>query len=208
MGSLDASHDWNHILRVRTLALRIADEESKLNPNFKPNLEIVELAALLHDVADHKYTDGSHEACKTVVSDFLKSVDCEIYAETVATVVNGVSFSKEVSAGLAEISPELRCVQDADRLDAIGAIGIARCFTFGGIKKRSFYDACNPPAPVPEDGSLPVKKDGTTLDHFFEKLLRLPSMMKTTAGRRLADGRHQLMVDFINQFSAEIQGTK
>jgi uncharacterized protein len=163
-------HDWSHADRVRRLALFLAREE-------EAGELVVELAALLHDLADHKL-GGSPEAVEEWLS--AQDVAPELVG-AVVPIVAGVSFS---SAGAADppLSLEGRCVRDADRLDAMGAIGIARAFAFGGHAGRAFQD---------------------TLDHFDEKLLLLKDRMSTDGARRLAEHRHRVMLGFLEELERE-----
>eukprot|EP00891_Asterochloris_glomerata_P004611 jgi/Astpho2/4611/fgenesh1_pm.00067_%23_39_t len=201
----DGSHDWWHIHRVRQMALLLAQEEGL--PASK--LEVVELAALLHDVGDWKYS-GSHTAQHASVQAFLESQQypAEKAAEVLQTVA-GVGFKEELGTAHtgSAISPVLAAVQDADRLDAIGAIGIARCFTFGGRFSRVLHDPAVPPADhVTRAVYTDAKRQQTTLNHFHEKLLHIKDMMKTQAGRQRAAQRHQFMQQFLNQFEREWPG--
>ncbi|XP_059063506.1 uncharacterized protein LOC131037737 isoform X2 [Cryptomeria japonica] len=176
MGQWDASHDAFHALRVRKLALSLAAEE-QLPPE---SMEIVELTALLHDIDDHKYARNGVEG--KVVECFLEShgVDpCK--RERIMAIINRMGFKEEL-AGVQndDLPPEFGVVQDADRLDAIGAIGIARCFTFGGSRNRILHDP-EVEARINLSKEEYTKKDGqqTTLNHFHEKLLKLKDLMKT-----------------------------
>ena len=172
--------------RVRKQAIAIAEAE-ELGVKVLNGILVVELAALLHDVKDYKYS-GSDTAGIEAAASFLKAhaVPPAIIAR-ILHVIENVSFKKELSSlaelGVGEALPlaevtELACVQDADRLDAIGAIGIARCFTFGGAMKRTLYD---PAVPARSELTAAMYQDGvsTTLNHFHEKLLKLKSLMKT-----------------------------
>lgn len=182
MSHYDASHDFNHIKRVLSLSHTILAGELKLNPHSKFNEQLVTLGALLHDVGDKKYLQPGQDAT-TLIRDLLlqKGAPADL-AERVQDLALHVSFSSEtkdpqkVRDKIAAI-PELAVVQDADRLDAIGAVGIARCFAFTGAKSR-------------EDGL-----DGA-IDHFKEKLELLEGMMKTETGRRMARIRTQRLVQF------------
>jgi uncharacterized protein len=173
-------HDWWHIERVRATALRLAREEHA-------DELVVELAALLHDVADHKLS-GSEEAGPTEVERWLSAHDVpEELAKAVVSIVAGVSF-KGADVADPPLSIEGECVRDADRLDAMGALGIARAFAFGGQRGRVLHD----PAAA-----------GTTIDHFHEKLLLLEERMSTASGRRIAERRHQVMLQFLDEFERE-----
>lgn len=187
-----SGHDWWHIHRVRNNALNIAKA-------YDVDIFIIELAALLHDIADHKFHDGDETVGLRKAEGFLKSisVDDDIIEE-VLLIMKQVSFSK----GVIPSTIEGRIVQDADRLDAIGAIGIARTFAFGGFKKREIY---NPDIPAKKYKSLDEYKKNTnpTLNHFYEKLLLLKNLMNTKEAKRLAEGRHDYMKEFLAQFYAE-----
>ncbi|KAH9323461.1 hypothetical protein KI387_018100, partial [Taxus chinensis] len=176
MGQWDASHDAFHALRVRKLALSLATEERLPTDS----MEIVELAALLHDIDDHKYARDGGEG--KVVERFLESHGIDpAKRERIMAIINRMGFKDEL-AGVRndELPPEFGVVQDADRLDAIGAIGIARCFTFGGNRNRVLHDP-EVPARINLSKEEYTKKDGrqTTLNHFHEKLLKLKDLMKT-----------------------------
>ena len=201
LANVDASHDWLHILRVRANALKLLETEQDAGRALEADRVVIELAAILHDVGDHKYS-GSYEAGPETVRRFLASFleNGELTAQQVDKVVYivaNVSFSKEAAKGLnqdmpVEIPLELRIVQDADRLDAIGAIGIARCMAFTGARNRPFYSPGQEPA-----------KDTSAYGHFFDKLFKLKSIMKTEAGRQEAENRHKFMAVFIRQLEDE-----
>jgi uncharacterized protein len=187
-------HDWWHADRVRRLARRIAEVEAA-------DLFVVELAALLHDVADYKFT-GSHEDGPRVVRQWLTSlrVDGRII-EATCDIIAGMSFR---GAKVAEqpLSLEGRCVQDADRLDAIGAIGVARTFAYGGWVGRPIHDPDHQPV-LHETAEAYTTHTGTTINHFHEKLLLLRDRFSTETGRLIAARRHEFMVDFLSRFEEE-----
>lgn len=196
----EAGHDWWHIERVWKTAKAIAKQENV-------NLFVVELAALLHDIADSKFHDGDEEIGPQKAGDFLQSINID--EETVLHVqkiIRNMSFK----ASLGEISfssLEMLVVQDADRLDAIGAIGIARAFTYGGFKNRELYN----PAIAPEiNQSKEAYKNTTapTINHFYEKLLLLKDKMNTLSGKQIAAKRHDFMVQYLEQFYAEWEGKR
>lgn len=199
----DGSHDWFHIQRVWRLAKRLAIEEGV------EHLEEVELAALLHDIDDWKYS-GSETAGLDAARDFLQqqSVEtCKI--EFVLKIIKGVGFKDELNAmntTRTEIFPELACVQDADRLDAIGAIGIARCFTYGGHKNRPLYDPESAPNCNLTKEEYMNAKNSPSVNHFYEKLFKLAELMKTETGKKIAAQRHEMMQGFLKQMFAEIRG--
>ncbi|XP_050899299.1 uncharacterized protein LOC127106062 isoform X3 [Lathyrus oleraceus] len=234
----DASHDAAHVWRVRDLALSLASEEGlSSNPH---SMEIVELAALLHDIGDYKYLrlgilvdfrnffflsfilfiffpfssceltmsfrDPSEEE---TVENFLTEEGVEENKKSkILEIIKGMGFKEEVTGkGNTEWCPEFGVVQDADRLDAIGAIGIARCFTFGGSKKRSLHDPAILPRSDLSKEQYMNKEEQTTINHFHEKLLKLKDMMKTKAGKRRAEIRHKFMEEFVKEFYDEWNGS-
>lgn len=196
----EGGHDWFHIERVYKNALLIAENE-------ECNLEIVKLAALLHDIADSKFHDDDETVGPKVAKAFLEKEKAS--GETIVHILNiiehisykGGNFKKQFT------SKELEIVQDADRLDAMGAIGIARTFNYGGFKNRPIY---NPDiAPKLKMSKEEYKKnDDPTLNHFYEKLLLLKDKMNTKTGKKLAEERHDFMVKFLSQFYAEWDGEK
>jgi len=196
----EGGHDWFHIQRVYNNALLIAKGEPC-------NLLVVQLGALLHDVADSKFHNGDETVGPAVARTFLESlnVDAETVAHVIAIIENisfkGGNFEKHFS------SAELDIVQDADRLDALGAIGIARTFNYGGFKNRTLYD----PAVLPQlqmDKEQYKATQSPTLNHFYEKLLLLKDRMNTLTGKTIAQGRHDYMEGFLAQFYAEWEGKK
>lgn len=193
-------HDWFHIERVCRTALVIGREE-------RADLFIVELAALLHDVADWKFAGGDHEAGPRQSRSWLQSLAVPPPAiDHVCAIIASLSF-KGAGVPTAMATLEGQCVQDADRLDALGAIGIARAFAYGGHKNRGLYDPAIPP--VPHDSFEAYKKStAPTINHFYEKLLLLKDRMNTAAGRRLAAARHQIMETYLEQFYAEWNGQR
>ncbi|KAK9803661.1 hypothetical protein WJX72_009151 [[Myrmecia] bisecta] len=196
----DGSHDWWHVDRVRKLALELAREEG-LSDDQK---RTVEIAALLHDVRDWKYS-GSETAGKDAVQEFLDAQGVEAdLAQQILQIIAGVGFKDELARAPRQVSPELAVVQDADRLDAIGAIGIARCFTFGGRFNRMLHDPAVPPrVGLTKQQYTNRTVEQTTINHFYEKLLTLKGKMKTASGRRRAEQRHAFMEAFLKQFDAE-----
>ena len=196
----EGGHDWFHIERVYKNALLIAKEEVC-------SLEIVKLGALLHDIADSKFNNGDESVGPRVAREFLESqkVDEEIIIHVINIIENisfkGGNFEKKFN------STELQIVQDADRLDAIGAIGIARTFNYGGFKNRLLY---NPEIlPNLNMGKEEYKNnESPTLNHFYEKLLLLKDKMKTQTGKKIAQERHLFMEVFLEQFYKEWNGVK
>jgi uncharacterized protein len=193
-----SGHDWWHIDRVRRNALHIAREE-------RADLHVVELAALLHDVADWKFHGGDDTAGPRAAREWLLSnaVDAKII-DQVCDIIAHVSFKGAgVATEMATI--EGKCVQDGDRLDAIGAVGIARAFAFGGHFGRAMYDP--EVSPQQHQSFAEYKsKGGPTINHFYEKLLLLKDRMQTASGRRLATERHRFMEQYLKQFYAEWNG--
>jgi len=197
----DGSHDFHHINRVRKLALSLAEEEHI------ENTDVVELAALLHDIKDWKYS-GSETAGIDAARQFLQIQHVpEDKIALIVKAIEGVGFKTELGKKL-EMFPELAVVQDADRLDAIGAIGIARTFTYGGAKNRPIYDPSVPPQKdLTKEQYMAQNKNAPTVNHFYEKLLKLKGLMKTEAGRRRAEQRHAFMEQFLERIFAECDGT-
>ena len=195
---IEAGHNWFHIERVWQNAKNIC-----LNEN--GDLLVVELAALLHDIADAKFHDGDDDFGSEVAAHFLSlhHVDRNIINH-VKSIIKNVSF-----AGGNQVqefaSLELQIVQDADRLDALGAIGIARAFNYGGYKGRELYDPAIPPR-LGMTKEEYRKHSSPTLNHFYEKLLLLKDRMNTTTGKKMALERHQFMEDFLHRFLNEWQG--
>ena len=196
----EGGHDWWHIQRMRQTAKSIAIEE-------KADQLVVELAALLHDIADSKFHKGDENIGPARAGDFLTSIGV---AQQTVTHVQDIIRNMSFKASLGEVkfsSKELQVVQDADRLDAIGAIGIARAFSFGGFKNREFYDPAIPP-------NLNMSKEeykqstAPTINHFYEKLLLLKDRMNTAAGKNLAEQRHQFMLQYLEQFFGEWNGER
>ena len=200
LDNAEGGHDWFHIERVYKNSILIAQEEDC-------DLTVVKLGALLHDIADSKFNDGDETIGPKTARAFLESEN--VFEETINHVINiienisfkGGNFENKFS------SKELEIVQDADRLDAIGAIGIARTFNYGGFKNRALYD----PSIAP---NLNMSKeeyknsDAPTINHFYEKLLLLKGKMNTKTGKEIAAQRHEFMEQFLTQFYAEWNGEK
>lgn len=193
-----SGHDWWHVHRVRTMALRLAREEGA-------DPYVVDLAALLHDVADHKFHGGDETAGPRVAGEWLESQGAGAETvEHVRAIIAGLSF-KGAGVPTPMATPEGRVVQDADRLDAIGATGVARAFAYGGSRGRPMHD----PAAAPEmhDSFERYKAGGgPTTNHFHEKLLLLRDRMNTASARRIAVGRHRFMEAFLERFHQEWDG--
>lgn len=197
----EGGHDWFHIERVYKNTLLIAKNESV-------DLTVVSLAALLHDIADPKFYNGDESVGPRKASAFLlkQNVDSEII-EHVTQIIENMSFKNSFDLSPSFTSKEMEVVQDADRLDAIGAIGIARCFNYGGFKNRTLYD------PEIEPNLTMTKAEykaanAPTINHFYEKLLLLKDQMNTKTGKRIALDRHKYMEGFLKQFFAEWEGKK
>ncbi|SFW59483.1 HD domain-containing protein [Chitinophaga sancti] len=195
LAQAEGGHDWWHIHRVWHTANEIAARET-VNPL------IVSLGALLHDIADAKFHGGDEAIGPARARQFLESqgVGVDIITHVIAIIEN-ISFKGGHNEGKFT-SPELAVVQDADRLDAIGAIGIARAFNYGGFKNRAIYDPAIPPD---LQMSREQYKNSTapTINHFYEKLLLLKDKMNTTTGREMAAERHAFMESFLEQFYKE-----
>ncbi|MEP6261395.1 MAG: HD domain-containing protein [Gillisia sp.] len=194
----EGGHDWFHIQRVYKNALLIAQNESS-------NFFVVELGALLHDIADYKFHNGNESLGPQIAGNFLRSQGVDEDTVThIEQIIKNVSFKGGNNIRQFN-SIELQIIQDADRLDALGAIGIARTFNYGGFKGRALYD----PQIAPElNMSKEEYKNSTapTINHFYEKLLLLKERMNTHTGRKLAEERHRYMEDFLKQFYAEWNG--
>jgi uncharacterized protein len=198
LAEAEGGHDWWHIYRVWKLALHIAHYE-------KVDNYIVELGALMHDIADSKFHGGDEEIGPQRANAFLESLHVENEViEHVKNIISNISFKggKHVQKFK---SPELAVIQDADRLDALGAIGIARTFNYGGHKGREIYNPDIKP-------NLNLTKeeyknsDAPTLNHFYEKLLLLKDLMNTETGKKMAEERHAFMLSYLEQFYKEWTG--
>jgi len=194
----EGGHDWNHVERVMALARKILKKE-------KADKHIVMLGILLHDIADPKFSDGEENKGVKISSAFLKEI--EVDADTSAKVmeiVKGLPYKGGFNER-EEKSPELKIAQDADRLDAMGAIGIARAFNYGGYAGRKIYDPDIKPREYKNMEEY-RKSDSSTVNHFYEKLLKLKDNMNTKTGKKLAKKRHDFMVRFLEQFDRELEG--
>ena len=195
-----SGHDWFHIERVRNVALRIGREENA-------DLLVVELAALLHDVSDWKYAGGDEKAGPLAARQWLQAQGAEsAVIDHVCTIIAELSF-KGAGVPTPMSTLEGRVVQDADRLEAIGAIGIARAFAYGGSRGRALYDPSVPP--MLHDSFEAYKKgSGPTINHFYEKLLLLKDRMNTATARKLAAARHVVLEQYLEEFFAEWKGER
>ena len=194
----EGGHDWWHIYRVWKSSKTLAEKENV-------NLFVVELGALLHDIADSKFHNGDESVGPKKAREFLSSLQVdEDVIEHVEQIISNISFKggKEVQKFK---SPELDVIQDADRLDAIGAIGIARTFNYGGHKNREIY---NPGIEPNLNMSKEEYKNSTapTINHFYEKLLLLKDRMNTESGRQMAEKRHAFMEMYLKEFYQEWEG--
>jgi uncharacterized protein len=198
----EGGHDWFHTERVYKNALLIATEE-KVDPF------IVSLGALLHDIADAKFYNGDETIGPKIANKFLEEQRVpEEVVNPVITIIKHISFKNSLEIGTKKLnSKELEVVQDADRLDAIGAIGIARCFNYGGFKNRPLYNPKNLPN-LKMTKEEYKKSTAPTINHFYEKLLLLKDKMNTAAGKKIAANRHIYMEKFLNQFYDEWNGIK
>jgi uncharacterized protein len=190
-----SGHDWWHTYRVWRTAHRIGEAEGA-------DLLVVELAALLHDIADWKAHGGDSTVGSEMAKKSLVSLDLDpSVVDHVCRIIGDISFK---GAGVEQpvLSLEGKVVQDADRLDVIGAIGIARAFAYGGAKGRLIHDPEVKPAEH-QTAEAYLKSTGTTINHFYEKLLLLKDRMNTATGRAIAEGRHQFMEEYLRRFYEE-----
>jgi uncharacterized protein len=197
MGDDSTGHDWFHVDRVRINALLIAESE-KQGEHF-----IIEMASLLHDIPDEKLNSSSQEG-QARLNDFLEGIQLPAdLSLKIIEVINSISFRGGEKKNLS--SWEAKIVQDADRLDAIGAIGIARAFAFGGKKGQPIY---HPDFTIREKMTLEEYRQGksSSIHHFYEKLLLLKDLLNTDTAKRMAKDRHRFMEEFLSQFYQEWNG--
>jgi len=202
-------HDWWHIHRVRNLAKRIARHEGA-------DIFIVELAALLHDIGDYKFFQGDEETGAVKAREWLSSLEITpLFIDKIVEITSKISFmhtlpvkgerKNKKNFPIPTLSKELMAVTDADRLDAMGAIGIARAFTYGGFFNRPIYDPATKPSK-----SITKEEYKTTeapsINHFYEKLLKLKDMMYTKLGRKMAKRRHRFLNLYLKHFFKEWKG--
>lgn len=195
----EGGHDWFHIQRVFKNTLLIAKDE-------KVDVLVVSLGALLHDIADSKFNNGDETVGPKIASEFLTSLGArKKIVDHVVKIIENISYKSSLDPKKLFTSKELQVVQDADRLDAIGALGIARAFNYGGFRNRELY---NPEiAPNLQMTKEEYKASKTpTINHFYEKLLLLKDKMNTESGKRLAKKRHQFMLEYLEQFYREWNG--
>lgn len=192
-------HDYHHTMRVYRLAMRIAEKENA-------NMLIVQLAALLHDVDDVKLSPETHETKKNAVNYMISNEVDDKIMNSVCRIIDEVSF-----AGTDSVVPstmEGKCVQDADRLDAMGAIGIARTFTYGGSKGRKIYDPDIKPLCNMNKEEYRRNQNSTSINHFYEKLLLLKDLLNTETAKKIAEHRQAVMESYLEEFVAEWEGQR
>lgn len=196
LAGAEGGHDWYHIERVWKTARYIREREGT------GELLTIELAALLHDVSDAKFNGGDDEKGSRMASNFLikQGLEQEM-VEHIEAIIKHVSYKGGFTQDQIN-TIEFQIVQDADRLDAIGAIGIARAFNYGGFKNRPIH---NPEMPLQEykDSRTYHKSDAPTINHFYEKLLKLKDLMNTSTGKEMAAERHDYMLQFLDRFYRE-----
>lgn len=188
------AHDWHHVERVLKNSLIIAKREKTAD------LLIVKLAALLHDIADWKFTEDEMKGGKVARKWLMKNQVSEEIIREVSNIVDTISYKGGTNPPMKSI--EGKIVQDADRLDALGAIGIARAFAYGGYKNRAIYNPDNKPK-LFKNAKDYKNNDGTSVNHFYEKLLLLKGMMNTRIGKKLAIKRHKILEDYLKEFYKE-----
>lgn len=196
----ESGHDWWHAYRVWKLSILISDREG-----FDGDVLAVELAALLHDIADAKFNNGDETVGPKIAQDFMSSLKLTTSTiDEVLFVIKHISYKGGEDSSIQK-TEVLKIVQDADRLDALGAIGIARTFSYGGFKQRPMYDPEAPPI-IGMTKEEYRKNEGPTINHFYEKLFLLKELMNTKTGRDLAEKRHFFMEQYLTQFYGEWNG--
>jgi uncharacterized protein len=200
LSGAEGGHDWWHIHRVLEITRTIASKEHA-------DMLLCELGALLHDIADPKFHLGDEKKGSLIAEDFLKQNSVSVkQIQSVLEIIENISFSKGNENNKIK-SLELQVVQDADRLDAMGAIGIARAFNYGGFKNRMMYDPSIPPKKY--TNSIEYRNSNApTINHFHEKLLLLKDLMNTKTAMEMAEERHKYMLGFLKQFHEEWDGIK
>lgn len=190
-----SGHDWEHVKRVWLMAIDLAKKEGG-------DRLVIELAALLHDIADWKFHDGDDEAGPRAATEWLSSLGVgEDIIDHVCDIIRTISFrGAKVATPMKSIEGQI--VQDADRLDAIGAVGIARVFAYGGNKKRAIFDSEKKPE-LHATASAYKTNNSPSITHFFEKLLFLKDRMNTNAAKPIAEERHEFMLSFLKQYFKE-----
>lgn len=198
LANAEGGHDWWHIYRVWKVAKQIGARE-------EVDMFVVELGALLHDIADSKFHGGDESIGPQKAREFLQKLEVEeSVIQHIENIILHISF-KGGNHDQAFHSQELAVVQDADRLDAIGAIGIARTFNYGGFKNRAIFDPNIPPKPGMSKEEY-KKHAAPTINHFYEKLLLLKDRMNTQTGKEMAEHRHAFMQLFLDEFYQEWEG--
>lgn len=201
LANAEGGHDWFHTLRVYNNAKHIAEQE-EVHPL------IVALGALLHDIADSKFYDGDDTIGPKKARQFLFNHNVDsVIIEHVVKIIENISFSSNIDIKEPFESLELAVIQDADRLDALGAIGMARTFNYGGFKNRAIYNPDIKPNLNMTKAEYKTS-DAPTINHFYEKLLLLKDKMNTKTGKRMAQSRHDYMVSFLEQFYKEWHGER
>lgn len=194
----EGGHDWNHVERVIENAKKILDKH-------EADKHVVFLGILLHDIADPKFQDGDEMRGIKLASAFLEETGVDKKTiKRVMEIVKGISYKGGFNA-VDEKSMELQVAQDADRLDAIGAIGIARAFNYGGFSNRKIYDPRQKPRTYKNVEEY-RSSDASTINHFYEKLLKLKDELNTKTARKIAQKRHDFMIQYLEQFYEEIKG--
>lgn len=192
----EGSHDWNHIKRVYDLSKKIQEFEGG-------DLELIQLSALLHDIADHKFNDHDFDAGRKKAYELIFDLTKDVHlAHKVSHIVLHVSY-KGNGVQDVKLPIEGQIVRDADRLDAMGAIGIARTFTYGGYRNQPIFNELQNPK-IHDNALEYATSKNHTIAHFYEKLLLLKNRMETKTGKEIAKKRHEFMIDFLNQFYADI----
>ncbi len=194
-----SGHDYHHTMRVYRLAIQIAEQENA-------DMLIVQLAALLHDVDDVKLSPETYETKKNAIDFMISNGANEKIIDSVCRIIDEVSF-----AGTDSVVPstiEGKCVQDADRLDAMGAIGIARAFAYGGSKGRKIYDPDIKPLTNMNKEEYQQNQNSTSVNHFYEKLLLLKDMMNTETAKKMAEHRQMVMESYLEEFMTEWEGER
>ncbi len=198
LANAEAGHDWFHIDRVYKTALTINKVENA-------DVLVISLAALLHDIADPKFHNGDEDLGPKIAGEFLTSIRIPSNTIThVVKIIRNMSFKNSFD-NEAFSSKEMQVVQDADRLDAMGAIGIARAFTYGGFKNRVLYDPDIEPN-INHTKDSYKNTSAPTINHFYEKLLLLKDTMKTDSGSAIAEKRHEFMLTYLDHFFKEWAG--
>ncbi|HZB31614.1 MAG TPA: HD domain-containing protein [Streptosporangiaceae bacterium] len=193
-----SGHDWWHVDRVRRLAMTIAEREAA-------DAYVTELAALLHDISDYKLNGGDLERGPQIAFDWLRQLgETKECATAVSDIIANISF-KGAGVACSMSTIEGMVVQDADRLDALGAIGVARAFAYGGFAGQPMHDPALRPR-LHETLEDYLNRKGTTVNHFYEKLLLLKDRMNTETGRRIAERRHAVLAGFLQEFLDEWDG--